>query len=135
MVEPLPRQHAPVVEARRLVGRPLAEVPLAEDRRLVARLPQQLRVGGQAVVHVRRQGGDAVDVVVGAGEDGGPAGGADAVGAEAVVEAHALVGDAVEVGGAVDAAPVAAHGVGGVVVGHDEEDVGTGIHTKPLYLL
>ena len=68
-----------------------------------------------------------VDVVVLAGESTGAGGGADRVGAEGVFEEHALVGEAVDVGGGGDlgeAAAVGADGVGGVVVGHDVEDVG-----------
>ena len=64
----------------------------------------------------------------------GAAGRADRVGAEAVVEAHATVGDTVEVGRAVDAAAVATHGVRRVVVGHDEEDVWARVgHGKSFY--
>ena len=47
-------------------------------------------------------------------------------------KAHAALGDAVEVGGLVDATAVAAHGVRGVVVGHDEEDVGPGHSGIPI---
>lgn len=63
-------------------------------------------------------------MVVGAREDGGAAGRADGVGHVAVIEFHALVVESVDVGGVVDVGLVGADGFGGVVVGHDEEDVG-----------
>ena len=90
---------------------------------------QRFDEGRQAVVHGRGQCGDPVDVVPCAGEDGGAAGRTDRVGAEAVVEAHATLRDAVEIGRPVDAAAIATHGVRCVVVGHDEEDVGLAGHT------
>ena len=124
VVEALAGQHIPVVEAGWVVDAAVAQVPLADDGGLVAGGLQQLGHGNLAPVKRRGEGGNAVDMVVGAGEDHGAAGRADRVGAEAVVEAHATVGDTVEVGRAVDAAAVAAHGVRRVVVGHDEEDVG-----------
>ena len=70
---------------------------------------------------------DAVDVRVFAGPDNGPTGRADGVGDEGVGKAHAFAGETVEVGRWGDfceASAVCADGVGGVVVRHDEEDVG-----------
>src|SRR5205823_861921 len=61
------------------------------------------------------------------GQNGGPAGRADRVGDEALREAHAFLREAVEVRRLVDLAAVSADGVGGVVVGHDVEDVRPGI--------
>lgn len=63
-------------------------------------------------------------MVVRSREDRGATRCTDRVGAEAIVEAHASVGDTIEVGGLVDSAAVTTHGVGGMVVGHDKEDVG-----------
>ena len=128
VVASLAGEHGPVVEAGRPVRRSLPQVPLADVRGLVAGGLQQLRKGLQAVVHHGGQRGDAVQVVVGAGQDRGPARRADRVGAEAVVEPHAAGGDAVEVGRAVDAAAVAAHGMRRVVVAHDEQNVGRAAH-------
>ena len=125
-VGPLPLQDVPVVETGRPVVGPLAQMPLADNRRLVAVALEDLGDVLQTVVEVGANGGDTVDVVVGAGQDAGPARLAQGVGAEAVVESHPLSSDAVEVGGLVDAAAITAHGVGGVIVGHDEEDVGLG---------
>ena len=129
VIEALAGQDGPVIEAGRAVLRPAAQVPLAEDAGLPALSLQRLDEGRQAVVHGRGQCGDPVDVVPCAGEDGGAAGRANRVGTEAVVEAHATLRDAVEVGRPVDAAAIATHGVRRVVVGHDEEEVGLADHT------
>src|SRR5690606_39395348 len=66
------------------------------------------------------KGGDVVDVVVGSREDGRTAGSANGIGAEAVVETHSLVRNAVDVGSGVDPAVVATHGVCGVIVRSEE---------------
>ena len=122
MIDALAGEDVPVVEA----GGVGDEVPLADHGGLVAGALEFL--GDVIALGVERlfEGVDAVLVAVLAGEDGGAAGRADRVGAEAVGEAHAAVGDAVDVRRLVDAAAVGGDGVGGVVVGHDEEDVGLG---------
>ena len=66
----------------------------------------------------------AVDVAILAGKNGRPAWRADRVGHETVRETHAVMGNAVEVWRLVDLAAVATQGMGGVVVGHDVENVG-----------
>lgn len=53
-----------------------------------------------------------------------PARGADGVGYKALVEADALPGNAVDIGRLDQRTPIAADGLGGVIVGHDEQDVG-----------
>jgi len=103
----------------------LTQVPFADDSGLVVVALQNFGDIFQAIVEVGADGGNLVDVVVGAGEDGGAAGLAQRVGAKTIGKAHAALGDAVEVGGLVDATAVATHGVCGVVVGHDEEYIGT----------
>ena len=80
-------------------------------------LPRRIEAVGQRL--------DAGDVAVLAGEDHAAAGRADGVRAEAVVEAHALLGDAVDVGRLVDLAAIGADGVRGMVVRHDVQDVRT----------
>ncbi len=116
----LPGEDRPVVEARRVA----LEVPLADKGRLVARRPQELGKGRLASVEGDGVVADPVEVTVFPGQDDRPARGADAVRAEAVLEADALAGDPVDPRRPVESAPVAADGLGGVVVGHDEQDVG-----------
>lgn len=53
-----------------------------------------------------------------------PARRANGIRAKTPVEAHTLVGDAIEIRRVIDAAAVAAQRLERVVVGHDEEDVG-----------
>lgn len=67
-------------------------------------------------------------MVVLAGDDAGAAGGADGVGAEGVLENHALGCELVEGRGGVEffqQGSVGADRLGGVVVTHDEQDVGS----------
>ena len=61
------------------------------------------------------------------GQDGSAGGRADAVVDITVVEAHAFFGQAVKVWSVVYASTVAGERFGGVVVGHDEDDVWAGI--------
>src|SRR5262249_23134844 len=118
VIEPLAGKDVPVVEA----GGVAAEVPFADHAGVIA--------GGLEVLGERRlaaveavEDGDAVHVGIFAGEDGRPAGGADGIGDQATVEAHPLPGDAVDLRCLVDFAAVGADGVGGVIVGHDVQDV------------
>ncbi len=100
------------------------QVPLPEQCRLVARRLQQLRkrlLGAVKRLAVRHHAGE---VPVLAGEDGGAAGRADRVGDEGVAEQHALGGQPVDVRRLVDARAVGADGVGRVVVGEDQQDIG-----------
>ena len=70
-----------------------------------------------------------------AGENDSAARCADRVGDEAPVEAHAFVGEAVEVGRLVDGRAVGAQGAGGVVVGEDKDDVGAFVVGGGYHLL
>ena len=65
-----------------------------------------------------------VHVGILAGEDGGAARGADGIHRETPVQTKALATDAIQIRGLVDDAAVRTDGVGGVVVRHDEQDVG-----------
>ncbi len=122
VVDALAGEDVPVVEA----GGFGDEVPFADHGGLVsgaAGVPWRRDCAwGRAVL----PGVDAVLMAVLAGENGGAAGRADGIGAEAIGEAHAAVGDAVDVRRLVDAAAVGGDGVGGMIVGHDVDDVGRG---------
>ena len=63
-----------------------------------------------------------------AGQDVGAGGAADGIGAEGILEKHALRGDTVDVGGGCDLieepARVGRDGIAGVVIGEHEDDVG-----------
>ena len=72
-------------------------MPLADERGLVAALLQELREGLLIAVEDVMVLQEAVEVGVFAGLDDGPAGSAEGVGDEAIVEADALGGYAVEV--------------------------------------
>ena len=99
VIDALARQDRPAVEA----GRVAAQVPLADHARMVAGRLQVLGDGRlRAVEAVEHR--HAVLVAVLAGQDAGPAGRADRVDAEAGVQSHALVGEAVEVRRLVDPA-------------------------------
>ena len=53
-----------------------------------------------------------------------PGRGANRIGDVAALEGHSLLGDAVEVGGLDQFRPIGAYGMGGMIIGEDEEDVG-----------
>ena len=120
MIDALAGENVPVVEAGGLAD----QVPFADHGGLVAGALQFL--GDVIALGVERifEGVDAVLVAVLAGENRGAAGRADGIGAEAVGEANAAVGDAVDVRRLIDAAAVGGDGVGGVIVRHDVENVG-----------
>jgi hypothetical protein len=67
-----------------------------------------------------------MEMAVLSSEDGGPAGGAYPVGAKAVFKPYALPGDPVDVQSFVEATSITADGLRGVVVRHDEDDIGWG---------
>ncbi len=100
-------------------------MPLANDRsfipcRLQDRWERRLRpVENVAIVEY------TVDVAVLSGKNDGAVGSANAVGTECVGESNAQLGDAVEVGLRIDLAAIATHRVRSVIVGHDEDEVGT----------
>ena len=103
----------------------MSQMPFPNNRRLIPLLLQQFGEGQKPVVHGGRQGGYAVYMVVGAGQNRRTAGGTDRVYAETVVETHTPLGYAIEMGRSVDPASVTAHGMGRVIVGHDEQYVWT----------
>jgi len=113
-------KNIPVIES----GRIALEMPLADHNRLVSGLLEELGKCLLRAVKPQRVVPHSVEMTVFTGQDDSPAGRADAVGAEAVLESNSLGGDAVDVGRRVDPASVTAHGMRGVVVRHDEQDVG-----------
>ena len=123
VVVALAGHYGPVVKACGLMRRAFAQVPFAENGGLVAAAAQVLGYVGQPVVDAVGQRHDAVHMVVGAGQNRRATGGADGVADIAVVHPHALLGQAVDVGGLVDAMPVTADGLGRMVVGHDENNI------------
>ena len=119
----LARQHAVIIECGRLV----LEVPFADHGRLVSRLlhlrREILSLGGEVAVEIEH----AVGLRILAGDDAGPAGCADGVVAVDPVETHPVLGQGVDVGRGIQpgqAAAVSADGLGGMIIGHDEQDIG-----------
>ena len=104
---------------------PLAQMPLADNPGLVAGTLEDFGHIELSVVQMGRQGGHPVDVVVGPAQDGRPARAANRIGAKTIIETHSLGRDPIQIGGLVDAAAVTAHRVGGVVVGHDKQNIGS----------
>ena len=122
VVHALARQDVPLVEAGRIGD----EVPLADDRRLVAGAVQQL--GERDLRAVEPAVGvvvEAVAVGVFPGQDRGPAGPADGIRHDAAVESHPFPGQAIDVRRLDQPARivVSADGLIGMVVAEDEEDV------------
>ena len=122
VVDPLPRQDVPLVEA----GRVGDQVPLAENGRLVTGRTEQLGEGRLRTVEA------AVGVVVEAiqmgvltGQNRCAAGTADRVRHDAPVETHPLLGQAIDVRRIDQPARivVGTDGLIGMVVAEDEDDV------------
>src|SRR5207245_1043032 len=116
MIDPLARENVPIIEPGRVAG----EMPFADHAGVIASLLEHLGNGGLPPIEAVEDG-HAVDMAVFAGENGGATWSADGIDAEAIKEPHSLVGEAVKVGRLVDLAPITTHGVGGVVVRHDEK--------------
>ena len=120
LIHALAGKDFPFVEA----GRVAAKMPLADHASVVAALLQQTRDGhARAVEPVEHR--DAVEVRILASQDCGTARRADGIRGEDAGQERALARQAVEVRRRVDFRPVRADGVRRVVVGHDEDDVGT----------
>ena len=99
-------------------------MPLADDCGLIPCLLKhfrECRLGAVKPLLVLRV---AVDMTVLSRQQRGAARPAQRIGDEAILESHSLGGDAVEVGRLVDSAAMAAHGVAGVIIRHDVNDVG-----------
>ncbi len=105
-------QDLPFVESSRIRTLRQSQMPLAEDRRLVARILQRFGVGAHPMIHVGVDGRHPVDVTVRASEDGRARRRADRVGAVDAIEPDAFIRDAVDVRGAVHLAAVGADRVG-----------------------
>ncbi len=105
-----------------------AEMPLADDGGLVARLLQEFGKGGLVdALELVAVAPEPVDVRVLAGLNDGSHRPTDRVGDHAAVKTHALVGELVEVGradGILEVAVVGADRLVGVVICKDEDDVG-----------
>lgn len=140
-------QDVPRIEAGRFVRLALAEVPLADHGGLVSvraemlgdvwQILCDLGVERRNVVHICRSRWVSLSgakdrrsrtsrTVVSSGQDGCATRRADRVGHVAVVEAHAFFGEPVEVRRRVDGGAVAADRFRGMVVRHNEQDVGRG---------
>ena len=107
-------------------GRVALKMPLADEGRLIARRPKKLGEGLLRPVKNLGVVAYPVEMAVLSSEDSGPARSAYPVGAKAVVNPHPFPGDPVDVRGPVEAASITADGLCGVVVRHDEDDIGRG---------
>jgi hypothetical protein len=124
-IRALAGQDDPAVEARG-VG---AEVPLANHASVVAALLQMLRhVVPRAIEAIEHR--HAVEMRILPGEQRGATGRADGIGDKRILEPHAFPGEAVNVGCLVHLRTVSRDGVLRVVVGKDEEDVGSWLSSE-----
>ena len=125
-VGPLPGEDGVVVEVRGFV----LEMPFADHRGVI---PGLTELNGEGLLSGRDPPGEvesSVGVVVLSGQDAGPGRRADRVGAEGVGEEGALLGKAVDRRGRGDfgkATVVGGNPMCGMIIGHDEKDVGLGL--------
>jgi len=101
----------------------LAQLPLAGDRSRITGCLELMGEGGLSTVQHAEV--DVVSDVVLAGHDLCPGRGADRVG-ETVRETDASLGQFIQVGGLAGLASIRGQGFIAHVVGHDEDDVGSG---------
>ena len=98
VVVALSRKDLPVVEP----GRVCPEMPLANESGLVSGLLEEFRKRNLRAVKAFAVASKAVDVAVLAGENTGPRGTADGIGAEGIDEESPLLREAVDAWGLVD---------------------------------
>ena len=120
VVESLAWEDIPVIEAAG-IG---LQMPFPDNRSLIALLPQALGDVVALRVDLVVEGVNAVLMAVLPGQDCRTARGADGVRAEAIRESHSLFREPVDIRCLVDAAAVRRNCVGGMIVGHDEDDIG-----------
>ena len=105
-----------------------AEVPLANHGGAVTGFLEEDGEGLLVAVELGAVVEEAVEVGMFASEDAGSGGAADGVGAKAVFEEEAVLGDAIDGRGGCDfvedAAGIGRDGLAGVVVGKEEKNVG-----------
>ena len=127
VVRPLADEHAPFIEAHWIA----LEMPLSEDAGAIARFAEESRPGRLGTVERLRIGWDTMASREAAGEKGRPAWCADRILDEEAVESHAFFGQAINrrrrVHPGAVRSPVRADRLPGVVVAHDEQNVGPGV--------
>ena len=124
-IRALAGQDDPAVKARG-VG---AEVPLADHAGVIAAGLQVLgHVVARAIEAVEHR--HAVEVRILPGEQRGAAGRADGIGDKRIREPHAFLGEPVDVRRLVHLRAIGGDGVLRVVVGEDEEDVGSWLSSE-----
>ena len=119
VVAALADQHLEMIEP----GGSRLEVPFTNYRSLVTRLPHQLWHGLLGAVKSVLVGALAIEVRILAGENYGPRGSANGVGHQTAPKQHAFLGDAIQVGGIVEAEAIGAQCLRGVVVGKQKQYV------------
>jgi hypothetical protein len=106
----------------------ITEVPLPGDGGAIAGLLKELREGDFAFIHAAfSDGGDSIGAIVSSGERDGAAGRTDGERDEGILETGSLSSEAIEVGSFEMGVAGAAHGIGAVVIGKDEDDVWLGV--------
>src|SRR5690242_3962400 len=103
MILPLPWQNIPIIKT----GGIALQMPLADHAGVITGGLQHFGNGRLAAVETIEDS-DAVDMAVFSGENRRAARGADGIDDETILEAHAFVGDAVDVRRLVDLAAVSA---------------------------
>ena len=121
VIRPLSGQDIPVIET----GGDAFQVPFANHGRLVAGLLQQFGKGLLAPVKLIPIVAHTVQVAVFSGQNRGPAGCAKTISTKGVFKAHSFLCQSVDVGRFVNFASVGTDSIGGVIIGHDENDIGS----------
>ena len=120
VVGALPVKDFIAVESRRV----RLKVPLSDQGGAVTGLAQEFGEGHLRAVEDVPVGHLAIVKRMPTGKNDRPGRGANRIGDVAALEGHSLLGDAVEVGSLDQFRPIGAYGMGGMIIGEDEEDVG-----------
>jgi len=117
------------------IGRLILEVPFADHGGVVTGFAE---LDGEGLLAWRNAPGEVkgvVIVIILPGKNAGARGRADRIGAKGIFKKCSFLGEPVDGWGWSDlseAAPVSRDPMGGVIVRHDEEDVGTGVVTAVM---
>ena len=125
----LTRKNGPEVKTGWLVCLSFPQMPLADDGCLISTGLQMFGYIWQGVVQRRVQCRDAVHVIIGACENGSAAWRANGVCHIAMIQTHAFIRKAINVRRGVYACAISAYCLRGMIVCHDENDIGpVGLH-------
>ena len=105
-------------------------MPFADQGRLITSLLQEFGKAELGAVEAGKIIDLSIEVGVFAGQHDGPAGGTDRIADKAVAKNQPFPPDAIQMRRLNEATVIGTHGLEGVIIGHDEENVGAGVRFR-----